>query len=98
MQALKQESQKVLGEATPSPLFSSNLDVEFVITFRYANAGQSAQTGDSSTPEEQLEKLLHTLDLAGLRTVVRDGGNGTLLVFTRIRSEKKLLGEVYRSR
>ncbi|EPS38450.1 hypothetical protein H072_7796 [Dactylellina haptotyla CBS 200.50] len=97
MQALK-EAQKPLGTGTPTSIFAANLDVEYVISFRYANAGQPAQTGDSSTPEEQLEKLLHTLDLAGLRTVVRDGGNGTLLIFTRIRSEKKLLGEIYRSR
>ncbi|KAF3939710.1 Anoctamin-10 [Dactylella cylindrospora] len=98
MQTLKEESQKLSGSATPTTIFAANLDVEYVITFRYANAGKAAQTGDSSTPEEQLERLLHTLDLAGLRTVVRDGGNGSLLVFTRIRSEKKLLGEVYRSR
>ncbi|KAF3927605.1 Anoctamin-10 [Arthrobotrys entomopaga] len=97
MQALK-EAQKTLVSNAPSAIFPANLDVEYVISFRYANGGQPAQTGDSSTPEEQLEKLLHTLDLAGLRTVVRDGGDGTLLIFTRIRSEKKLLGEIYRSR
>ncbi|KAK6532287.1 hypothetical protein TWF281_006478 [Arthrobotrys megalospora] len=97
MQALK-EASRASGAATPPSIFDANLDVEYVITFRYANAGSSAQTGDSRTPEEQLERLLHTLDLAGLRTVVRDGGNGSLLIFTRIRSEKKLLGEIYRSR
>ncbi|KAF3192388.1 hypothetical protein TWF106_001527 [Orbilia oligospora] len=97
MQALK-EASKASGTGTPPSIFDANLDVEYVITFRYANAGSSAQTGDSRTPEEQLERLLHTLDLAGLRTVVRDGGNGSLLIFTRIRSEKKLLGEIYRSR
>ncbi|KAK6357887.1 hypothetical protein TWF730_007244 [Orbilia blumenaviensis] len=97
MQALK-EASRAGGAATPPSIFDANLDVEFVITFRYSNAGSTAQTGDSKTPEEQLERLLHTLDLAGLRTVVRDGGNGSLLIFTRIRSEKKLLGEIYRSR
>ncbi|EWC44744.1 hypothetical protein DRE_06522 [Drechslerella stenobrocha 248] len=97
MEAIKEASQ-IPGVTTPPSLFAANLDVEFVITFRYANAGADAQTGDSTTPEEQLEKLLHTLDLAGLRTVVRDGGNGILMVFTRIRSENKLFGEVYRSR
>ncbi|KAK6501147.1 hypothetical protein TWF481_008995 [Arthrobotrys musiformis] len=97
MQALK-EASRASGASTPPSIFDANLDVEYVITFRYANAGTSAQTGDSRTPEEQLERLLHTLDLAGLRTVVRDGGNGSLLIFTRIRSEKKLLGEIYRSR
>ncbi|KAK6341664.1 hypothetical protein TWF696_008733 [Orbilia brochopaga] len=97
MEALK-GATKATGTNSPPPHFAANLDVEYVIVFRYANAGVSAQTGDSTPPEEQLEKLLHTLDLAGLRTVVRDGGNGTLLIFTRIRSEKKLLGEIYRSR
>ncbi|RVD85297.1 uncharacterized protein DFL_003623 [Arthrobotrys flagrans] len=97
MQALK-EASRASGVGTPPSIFDANLDVEYVITFRFANAGSSAQTGDSRTPEEQLERLLHTLDLAGLRTVVRDGGNGSLLIFTRIRSEKKLLGEIYRSR
>ncbi|KAK6347814.1 hypothetical protein TWF718_005638 [Orbilia javanica] len=97
MQALK-EASGTSGAGTPPSIFDANLDVEYVITFRFANAGSSAQTGDSTTPEDQLERLLHTLDSAGLRTVVRDGGNGSLLIFTRIRSEKKLLGEIYRSR
>jgi anoctamin-10 len=97
MQALKQEAKALTGTA-PDPLFQSNLDVEFVISFRYSSAGKAAVTGDDVPPEKQLEKLLHVLDLAGLRTTVRDGGNGTLLIFTRIRSERKLMGEVYRSR
>jgi anoctamin-10 len=48
--------------------------------------------------EAQFEKLIAALDGVGLRTEVRDGANGNVLVFVRVRSEQKLVGEVYRSR
>lgn len=48
--------------------------------------------------ETQFGELIAALDAVGLRTEVRDGANGNLLVFVRVRSEQKLVGEVYRSR
>jgi len=48
--------------------------------------------------EAQFERLIAALDSAGLRTEARDGANGSVLVFVTIRSEQKLIGEVYRSR
>lgn len=53
---------------------------------------------DKQKVEAQFEKLIAALDGVGLRTEVRDGANGNVLVFVRVRSEQKLVGEVYRSR
>lgn len=48
--------------------------------------------------EAQFKKLIAALDSVGLRTEARDGANGSVLVFVTVRSEQKLIGEVYRSR
>lgn len=53
---------------------------------------------DREKAEVQFEKLIGALDSVGLRTEVRDGANGNALIFVRVRSEQKLVGEVYRSR
>lgn len=53
---------------------------------------------DREKAEVQFEKLIGALDGVGLRTEVRDGANGNALIFVRVRSEQKLVGEVYRSR
>ncbi|KAI5853032.1 calcium-activated chloride channel-domain-containing protein [Morchella snyderi] len=70
---------------------SDNLGVEYVISFRFDGA-------EKQKVEAQFEKLIAALDGVGLRTEVRDGANGNVLVFVRVRSEQKLVGEVYRSR
>jgi anoctamin-10 len=53
---------------------------------------------DKAAVEMQFEKLIATLDTVGMRTEVRNGRNKSILVFVRIRSAQKLVGEVYRSR
>lgn len=53
---------------------------------------------EKADAEAQFVKLIGALDGVGLRTEVRDGTNGNVLVFVRVRSEQKLVGEVYRSR
>ena len=53
---------------------------------------------DKAAVEAQFEKLIAALDAVGMRTEVRSGRNGSVLVFVRIRSAQKLIGTVYRSR
>lgn len=99
MNSSQQPTGPITSEATPTKVFASNLDVDFVISFRYNKTSSTTdEVGNASTPEQQFQKLLLALDKAGLAVEVRDGQNGNLLVFVRIRSERKLLGEVYRSR
>src|SRR5436305_13124887 len=90
--------KRITPDATPTHVFSKNLDVEFIISFRYDNPVKAPGTGDKIPAEKQFEKLLRALDKAGLSMEVRDGGKGNLLIFVRVRSERKLHGEVYRSR
>jgi anoctamin-10 len=54
--------------------------------------------GDKAEVATQLQKLIEALDQVGMRTEVRDGTEGKLLVFVKVRSTQKLVGEVYRSR
>jgi hypothetical protein len=53
---------------------------------------------DKGKAEAQFEKLIQLLVGVGLAVGVRDGDDCSLLVFTKIASERRLLGEVYRSR
>ena len=46
----------------------------------------------------QFEKLVHALDRVGLRVEVRNGRNNSVLVFVRIKSQRKFMAEIYRSR
>ena len=81
------------------PLAILNHDVEFIISFKHNGESNAYnESGNVVTAETQFQNLLRALNKAGLRVETRDGGDGTILMFVRIRSEKKLLGEVYRSR
>ncbi|KAL3427047.1 hypothetical protein PVAG01_00556 [Phlyctema vagabunda] len=64
--------------------------VDYVITFRYADM-------DTGGSQDTLQKLIRTLQNAGLLTEIREGAHSSLLIFVRAR-DTRLLGEVYRSR
>ncbi|KAI5778942.1 calcium-activated chloride channel-domain-containing protein [Geopyxis carbonaria] len=70
----------------------SNKGVDFVISFAFSRAK------DKNESEAAFQRLLNALDAIGMRTEVRNGLEGKLLVCVRIRSTQKLIGEVYRSR
>ena len=46
----------------------------------------------------QFEKLVRLLAGVGLELEVRNGDDCCMLVFTKLASERRLFGEVYRSR
>ena len=91
---------------------AKNLGVDYVISFRFTSAGMLSphlpqfsfssadlpRYTDQKRAEAQLERLVHSLDRVGLRVEVREGRNGSVLVFVRIKSQRKLMAEVYRSR
>ena len=87
------------------------MEVDYVISYRYANAGTSRcydqsqpmhtdQTVVTEKPEAvaQFEKLIKALASVGLDTEVRAGEDYSLLVFVKEASLDHLYGEVYRSR
>lgn len=69
---------------------SSNLDVDYVINFRYAK--------DTAKSAAQFQSLCRALVDIGLDIEARDGDYGSILLFTKVESPKYLAGEVYRSR
>ncbi|CUS07791.1 unnamed protein product [Tuber aestivum] len=75
----------------PRAAAASNQGVDYVISFRFGGTAREKA-------EAQFEKLIAVLDSVGLRTEARDGANGSVLVFVTVRSEQRLIGEVYRSR
>ncbi|KAL7266877.1 hypothetical protein RUND412_010559 [Rhizina undulata] len=77
--------------AASAKALSNNKYVEYVILFRFKDT-------EEQKVRTQFENLIGALDRVGLRTEARDGGNGSVLVFVRVRSERKLIAEVYRSR
>ncbi|RPA91933.1 DUF590-domain-containing protein [Choiromyces venosus 120613-1] len=74
-----------------SPAVANNHGVDYLISFRFGSIAKEKA-------EAQFEKLISALDSVGLKTEARDGANGSILVFVTVRSEQKLIGEVYRSR
>lgn len=74
-----------------SPAMVTNMDVDYVICYRFTDIDTSKAIAD-------LEKLIHSLASVGLATEVRNGDKQSLLVFVKVASERALLGEVYRSR
>jgi anoctamin-10 len=104
----------LLTSASPSDMAKSNalqtnLDVDYVITYRFANTGMLASTvgrmkqcadihADKAKAAAQFEKLCEALANVGLQTEVRNGDSHSLLLFVRVASDKHLFGEVYRSR
>lgn len=69
-----------------------------ITPWHYFCSGEADKRAEKEKAEAQFTKLIGALDGVGLRTEVRDGGSGNALVFVRVRSEQKLVGEVYRSR
>ncbi|KAF2834920.1 DUF590-domain-containing protein [Patellaria atrata CBS 101060] len=74
-----------------SPGLQTNMDVDYVISYRFTGSDKAKATA-------QFEKLVHELASVGLATEVRDGVNHSVLIFVKVASEKHLFGEVYRSR
>ncbi|KAF8477055.1 calcium-activated chloride channel-domain-containing protein [Kalaharituber pfeilii] len=69
----------------------SNLGADYVISFRFTSA-------DKEKAERQFERLVTALDRVGLRVEARDGRDGSVLLFVRIKSQRRFMAEVYRSR
>ncbi|OAK97897.1 DUF590-domain-containing protein [Phaeosphaeriaceae sp. SRC1lsM3a] len=76
---------------TKSQALQSNLDVDYVISYRFAKT-------DKSKAVAQFEKLCEALANVGLQTEVRNGDDHSVLLFVRVASDEHLHGEVYRSR
>lgn len=86
----------------------SNMDVDYVISFRFASTGGKTFTNyledgltdssDKALAAQQFGKLVEKLGSVGLATEVRQGDSHSLLVFTKVLSEDHMYGEVYRSR
>ncbi|KAI9832589.1 MAG: hypothetical protein M1826_001539 [Phylliscum demangeonii] len=68
-----------------------NLDVDYVISFRFANT-------DQTHAEAQFDKLVQALANVGLATEARDGGNASILLFVKAASKQHLAAAVYRAR
>lgn len=93
---------------TKSKALQSNLDVDYVISYRFAKTGTRHENtkrqpgADHSTDKAkaaaQFEKLCQALANVGLQTEARNGDNHSLLLFVRVASDEHLFGEVYRSR
>lgn len=69
----------------------TNLDVDYVISYKIDTADKSGSTS-------QFTKLVRSLADAGLTTEVRNGDNTSLLVFVKAADEKLFADVVYRSR
>lgn len=104
----------LLDSSQPSAMtkpmaLESNLDVDYVISYRFAKTGTQhlntlARPGgadidaDKAKAAAQFEKLCQALANVGLQTEARNGENQSLLLFVRVASDEHLFGEVYRSR
>ncbi|KAI4127022.1 MAG: hypothetical protein LQ338_003435 [Usnochroma carphineum] len=75
----------------PNSAVHSNFDVDYVITYRFADTND-IEARDGFT------LLMQALARVGLATGVRNGDNCCLLVFVKVGSEKRFAQEVYRSR
>ncbi|KAM7185042.1 Calcium-activated chloride channel domain containing protein [Rhypophila sp. PSN 637] len=75
------------------PGLKSNFDVDYVIHYKIPT--QDAEKAEAEAAFIQLIKALSTV---GFATEVRNGGKSSLLVFTKIASDKLLNNQVYRSR
>ncbi|KAI9818683.1 MAG: hypothetical protein M1832_004158 [Thelocarpon impressellum] len=76
---------------TKSGALSGNFDVDYVISYRFADT-------DKAIAEARFEKLVHALADVGLATEARNGDNCSILLFVKVASEAHLFGEAYRSR
>ncbi|KAF2396207.1 DUF590-domain-containing protein [Trichodelitschia bisporula] len=80
-----------MAPPSPSPGPETNMDVDYVLSYRFATTEKKAAIG-------QFEKLIKALSDVGLATEVRSGEDQSLLVFVKVASQEHLYGEVYRSR
>jgi hypothetical protein len=100
-----------MAEIAPKATSASDMGVEYVMNFAFGSAkgyfrihfSVQCKLGlfsvvDTLEAEKQLENLINALDAVGMRTEIRHGSEGKLLLFVRVRSTEKLLSEVYRSR
>ena len=93
---------------TKSQALQSNLDVDYVISYRFAKTGAqhvnalkqliADRVTDKAKAAAQFEKLCYALANVGLQTEARNGDNHSVLLFARVASDEHLFGEVYRSR
>ncbi|KAF2085021.1 DUF590-domain-containing protein [Saccharata proteae CBS 121410] len=67
-----------------SPAMQTNMEVDYVITYRFA-------TTDKDAAIAKFEKLIQALASVGLATEVRNGENHSVLVFVRVASEEHLV-------
>ncbi|KAK3696462.1 hypothetical protein LTR37_017963 [Vermiconidia calcicola] len=74
-----------------NPALATNMEVDYVIVFRYA-------TTDKAQAEQRLEEMLERLSGAGLATEVRKGNDHSVLVFIKVGSDEHMNAEIYRSR
>lgn len=79
------------SDMAKSTALQTNLDVDYVITYRFADT-------EKAKAAAQFEKLCEALANVGLQTEVRNGDSYSLLLFVRVASDEHLFGEVYRSR
>ncbi|CAN9138107.1 unnamed protein product [Alternaria alternata] len=79
------------SDMAKSKALQSNLDVDYVISYRFAKT-------DKAKAIAQFEKLCEALANVGLQTEVRNGESHSILLFVRVASDEHLFGEVYRSR
>ncbi|KAF2863880.1 DUF590-domain-containing protein [Piedraia hortae CBS 480.64] len=69
----------------------TNMDVDYVIVFRYA-------TTEKEKAAARFQELVQRLSSVGLATEVRNGKEHSVLVFVRVASAQHMYAEVYRSR
>ncbi|KAF2473063.1 DUF590-domain-containing protein [Lindgomyces ingoldianus] len=77
--------------APKSQALQTNMDVDYVISYRFAKK-------DKSVAISKFEELVQALASVGFNTEVRNGDLQSVLLFVRVASDEHLFGEVYRSR
>ncbi|KAF2019552.1 DUF590-domain-containing protein [Aaosphaeria arxii CBS 175.79] len=77
--------------APKSQALQTNMDVDYVISYRFAKT-------EKAVAVQKFEKLVEALASVGLQTEVRNGDNHSVLLFIRVSSDEHLFGEIYRSR
>jgi len=73
----------------------SNFDVDYVIHYKLPTTGSKTETAEA---EAAFVQLIQALANVGFATEVRNGEKSSLLVFTKIASDKLLNNQVYRYR
>ncbi|KAK4450641.1 Anoctamin-10 [Podospora aff. communis PSN243] len=83
------------GDKKDEAGLKSNFDVDYVIHYKLPASGAKTETAEA---EAAFVQLIQALANVGFATEVRNGGKSSLLVFTKIASEKLLNNQVYRYR